>query len=264
MRESSLHKMAAEVGDDAPLLSSKVLFSGLSFALFGVCGLLLSVSVFPLLYLLPGGAQLRRRRARRLLGSLFPAYVRFMERCGLIRVQALAPERLGGGGQLIIANHPSLLDVVYLIALVGDTNCVVKSSLFYNPFTAGTVRAAGYIRNDSASLLQECAAALAAGDNLVVFPEGTRTDPHKPFRFLRGTANIALAARCDIRPVVIRCCPARLMKHQAWYEMSTQTLAVSLEVRQPIAIAPYLADQGLRGRMSRRLTADLEAYYRAC
>jgi 1-acyl-sn-glycerol-3-phosphate acyltransferase len=35
---------------------------------------------------------------------------------------------------MIIANHPSLIDVVVLIGLVRDANCVVKQSLWHNPF----------------------------------------------------------------------------------------------------------------------------------
>jgi hypothetical protein len=42
---------------------------------------------------------------------------------------------------MIIANHPSLIDVVFLIGLVRQANCVVKQSLWENPFTRGPVRA---------------------------------------------------------------------------------------------------------------------------
>jgi len=123
------------------------------------------------------------------------------------------------------------------------------------------VRATGYIRNDSENLMAECAASLAAGDSLIVFPEGTRTDPEKPFRFLRGAANIALEAGCDFLPVEIRCSPARLMKHQAWYQMSRSTLQVSIEVLEPIALHNYLGQSLPRSRLSRQITRDLEQFY---
>tara|TARA_R110000823_G_scaffold171736_9_gene304185 strand:- start:24235 stop:25029 length:795 start_codon:yes stop_codon:yes gene_type:complete len=262
MNKPSLHSMASQVGEDAPLLSTKVMFSGLSFALFGLVGALLSITVFPMLHLLPLGRHLRQRWARKILSTLFPLYIRFMERCGLIRLHLHDCDSLAPGGQLLVANHPSLLDVVYLIALVDNANCLVKRSLFFNPFTAAAVRAAGYIRNDSDQLLELGSASLAAGDSLIIFPEGTRTDPQKPFRFLRGSANIALAAGCDIHPLVIRCRPARLMKHQAWYEMSSETLDVHIEAHSPIPIAPYLQQSLPRSLSARRLTADLEAFYR--
>ncbi|GAB5450911.1 MAG: lysophospholipid acyltransferase family protein [Halioglobus sp.] len=261
--KSSLHQMASDAGEDAPLLSRKVLFSGLSFALFGLTGLLLSLTVFPMCYLLPVTRAKRQRWSRTVLSRVFPTFIRFMKICGLIQVRHQNFDILQSGGRLIVANHPSLLDVVYLIASVENANCLVKPSLFFNPFTAGTVRAAGYIRNDSDTLLQRATESLRAGDTLIVFPEGTRTHPDKPFRFLRGAANIALEAGSDVWPVTIRCTPARLMKNQSWYEMSRSTLQVSLTAHPPLEVAPYLDDSLPRSRQSRRLTRDLEAFYTA-
>ncbi|MEM8659427.1 MAG: lysophospholipid acyltransferase family protein [Pseudomonadota bacterium] len=262
MNKPSLHSMASEVGEDAPLLSTKVFYCALSFGLFGLLGMLMSLTLLPLMLLIPIGARRRHRYTRWVLSRFFPLYIRFMEWCKLIKIRRHGCDRLKDGGQLIIANHPSLLDVVYLIATVKNANCVAKRSVFFNPFTAGIVRAAGYIRNDSPTLLEDCAASLAAGDNLIVFPEGTRTSPNKPFRFLRGTANVALAAGCDIRPIVIRSNPARLMKHQAWYEMSTETLNVDIETLPPIRIKPYLENETRRSKTARVLTTDLENFYR--
>lgn len=253
--------MTEHVGDNAPFFSTKVLCTAVSFTVFGATGLFLSVTVFPLLYLLPLGYRRRVQWARSLLRGLFPAYIGLMETLRLIRLRTTGTEDLEESGQLIVANHPSLLDVVYLLALSGNANCVVKTSLFYNPFTAGAVRAAGYIRNSSSDLVADCAAALLSGDSLIIFPEGTRTDPDKPFKFLRGAANIALEAGTDIRPVVIRCTPARLMKHQAWHEMSKETLEVTLDVCTPLPIERYTDSNDPRSRMSRRLTRDLENFY---
>lgn len=255
--------MAQDEGDDARLLSSKVLFSGLSFGLFGAIGALLAVTVFPVLYLLPLGAPLRQRSARRVVSWLFGLFIRFMEACALIKVSRQNWYTEEDSGRLIVANHPSLLDVVYLVALVPNANCLVKRALFNNPFTAAAVRAAGYIRNDSVNLREECSASLSAGDSLIVFPEGTRTEPYKPLTFLRGTANIALAAQSDIYPVTIRSTPARLMKHQSWYQMSTETLDVVITTHPAVSIEQYL-DTGLpRSKLSRQITRDLEAFYRA-
>ena len=53
--------------------------------------------------------------------------------------------KLPPGGTLIIANHPSLLDVVIFLAHVRRANCVVKESLCKNPFLSAAIAAAGYI-----------------------------------------------------------------------------------------------------------------------
>jgi len=261
MTESRLGLMAENEGDDAHLFSSKVFFSGLSFGLFGLLGAILSLTIFPLLYLIPIGKQRRQKVARRIVSWLFGRFIRFMELCGLIKVSRKNWYPVSDRGRLIIANHPSLLDVVYLVAMVPNANCLVKRALFNNPFTAVAVRAAGYIRNDSVILRDECAVSLHAGDSLIVFPEGTRTEPYKPLKFLRGTANIALAAGCDIYPVTIRSTPARLMKHQTWYQMSKDTLDVVIATHPAVSIEKYLTTGLPRARLARQITSDLEAFY---
>jgi len=102
---------------------------------------------------------------------------------------------------MIVANHPSLIDVVFLIGLMRQTNCVVKQSLFQNPFTRGPVRDAGYISNDgSADMLDAAADALREGQTLIIFPEGTRTTPGAAPAFHRGGAAIALRGATIITP----------------------------------------------------------------
>ncbi|WP_369678325.1 lysophospholipid acyltransferase family protein, partial [Enterococcus faecium] len=85
-------------------------------------------------------------------------------------------------GQLIIANHPSLIDVVVLISIVRNADCVVKADLWKNPFLKGVVKATGYINNDADPeyFLNQCQQSFARGNNLIVFPEGTRSVPGKP------------------------------------------------------------------------------------
>ena len=85
-------------------------------------------------------------------------------------------ERLQRDGLLVLANHPTLIDVVCLISLLPNADCVVKRAVARNPFMRGPVRAAGYISNDDgAGLVDDCVAAVHAGGTLVIFPEGTRS-----------------------------------------------------------------------------------------
>ena len=118
----------------------RLLATAASFALFGLGGLCLRLVVFPVLGWLPGDAQTHRQRARQIVSWLFWCFVRFMARTGVLTYEIQGPERLGRPGQMIIANHPSLIDVVFLIGLVRHANCVVKQSLWDNPFTRTPLR----------------------------------------------------------------------------------------------------------------------------
>jgi len=64
----------------------------------------------------------------------------------LIDLEVLGAEKLkDGAGRLVVANHPSLLDVVLLMALVRRAQCVVKKELWESRYLGRLVRDAGYI-----------------------------------------------------------------------------------------------------------------------
>lgn len=231
-----------------------------SFFVFGFGGILLPVLVVPVLFLLPGTTAIREHRARQLIHKTFRFYIGMMRFLGVISYQLEGLERLKGA-QLILANHPSLIDVIFLIALVPNANCVVKGRLVQNPFTRGPIKAAGYIINDNESDVI-CAAAdvFAKGDTLIVFPEGTRTTPKQPICLKRGAANIAVRAEADITPVIIECIPTTLTKEDRWYQVPAQKVHFQIRVAPKIPISTYLG-QTAPSVSARRLTNDLTVYF---
>lgn len=239
----------------------RLLATALAFGLFGLGGLVLRLVVFPLQSLWPGDPGWRRARARRTISRMFWLFTQFMYRSGILTFTVEGGERLGRPGQLIIANHPSLIDVVLLIACIRDANCVVKQSLFHNPFTRGPVRAAGYLSNGSAEILDDAEAALRRGKTLVVFPEGTRTTPGTMPSFHRGGAAIALRGAQMITPVVITVDPPTLTKGEPWYRIPKCRVHFQLCVGDDIDPGQFAA-LGLPPVASRKLNQHLHDYFR--
>jgi 1-acyl-sn-glycerol-3-phosphate acyltransferase len=214
--------------------------TGASFALFGLGGLLLRLLILPALACLPGGALAHRRRARAAISRAFRLHVWFMQRSRVLDFRIDGAERLGRPGQMIVANHPSLIDVVFLIGQVRDANCVVKAGLFRNPFTRGPVRAAQYIGNDgSMTMLERAAGVLRDGQCLVVFPEGTRTAPGCAPAFHRGAAAIALRGARTVTPVFVSVEPTTLTKAEPWYRIPERRVQVRLRVGADIDPAAF-------------------------
>ncbi|MFK2900275.1 1-acyl-sn-glycerol-3-phosphate acyltransferase [Dyella jejuensis] len=239
----------------------RLLATGASFVLFGLGGLLLRLVVLPMLGLLPGDAVTRRRRARAAISRAFYLHVRFMYRSGVLEYEFVGAERLGQPGQMIIANHPSLIDVVFLIAHIRDTNCIVKQSLWRNPCTRGPVRRAQYISNNgSPDMLEQAADALREGQTLIVFPEGTRTLPDQAPVFHRGAAAIALRGARVITPVFIHVKPTTLTKAEPWYRIPQRRVRVTLRVGQDISPQCFNA-QAAAPIASRRLNAYLHQLF---
>ncbi|RZA16074.1 MAG: 1-acyl-sn-glycerol-3-phosphate acyltransferase [Lysobacteraceae bacterium] len=238
--------------------------TALSFAAFGVGGMLLRLLVFPPLRLLTRDRATLRRRARALIGRSFAAHIGLMHRLGVMTYEIRGLERLDRKGLLVLANHPTLVDVVLLVSRLPNTDCVVKSRLANNPFTRGPVRATGYICNDNgAALIDDCIASVRSGYNLLIFPEGTRTPRGEllgPMQ--RGGANIAVRGRFDVTPVVIRCEPRTLGKGEKWYRVPSRRFHLSVDVLPDLPVAPFLADGSPEPLAARRLTTALGDIFR--
>lgn len=238
--------------------------TALAFSSFSLGGLFLSMFVFPFLYLLPAKQGLRRRVARRAIQLTFKLFVKMMCVSGIMSLKAKGIEQLRNAqGMLVLANHPTLIDVVVIMSYMPFANCVVKSNLWDNFFLGGVVRAAGYIRNDgeSETLIRDSSQSLGLGESLVIFPEGTRSIPGKPLKFLRGAAHIALASKARVLPIILTCTPPTLSKAERWYQIPSRRFHITLDVDEPLPLT-NLVDPTLASSMaSRRLTETLQHYF---
>jgi 1-acyl-sn-glycerol-3-phosphate acyltransferase len=214
--------------------------TGACFALFGIGGLILGLLAFPVVLLSPGGPVRRRARVRGLVQGAFRLFVAIMSGLRGLSYEFQGRERLGRPGQLIIANHPTLIDVVLIVAFTPAPACVVKAALFGNPFTRRVVRAAGYISNSPTdSMIERAIEALRSGDALVMFPEGTRTRPGQPMLFHRGVASVAVQGAVVLTPIYIRVDQPFLHKAQPWYRVPPLRPHITVRVGTDIDLDPY-------------------------
>lgn len=235
------------------------------FAAVGLGGLVYVVSVFPALRLGPGGRAGHARRVRAVIGWSFRLVIAVLEFGAVMRVEQRNADLLAasrGKPVLVLANHPCYLDILVLLALIPDALCVVKSGVWWNPFYGGVVRAAGYLSNDDPEeLVEACAVALRAGTPLVMFPEGTRTEPGAPLHFMRGAARIALASNAAIQPIVLRCDPPAFTRTGHWYEQPSRGFRLMIEAKPPLGASALLAEESVSGFKPRALTRALERFF---
>jgi len=105
--------------------------------------------------------------------------------------------------KIIVANHPSLLDVVMLFSLIPNSDCIVNAKLS-NGILRGVVRQL-YILNSMNldEIFSECSKSLKQGNCIIIFPEGTRTPRTGKVNVKKGAARISMASGCNITPVHI-------------------------------------------------------------
>jgi 1-acyl-sn-glycerol-3-phosphate acyltransferase len=250
----------------------RVAATGFVFVVFGLGAIFISLTMFPLLRLSAWNRDVARRRIQRGMQVTFKVYMELMRSLGICTysIEGLPVEslkRLRQPGRLIIANHPTLIDVVLLGSLLPEVDCIVKRGLWRNPFLRWPVSWAGYIPNSEGpstngeDLVERCAATLKKGHSLLVFPEGTRTVPGQPMRLQRGAAHIALAADVEILPVTITCDPITLFRGNPWYRVPVRRFHMQVKVGTPVAAGSFREAGETPSRSARRLSQWMLAYY---
>lgn len=203
----------------------------------------------------------RKRACRYAVHIMFKTFVWIMNTVGVTKVDVKGVEKLENmRGKIIIANHPCLIDVVVLISLIPNADCVVKQALWENVFIGGVLRNTGYISNaDAQGLIDDCCQSLKDGSNLVIFPEGTRTTPGTPLVFQRGAANLAIRSGANFHRILIQVTPPGLTKGWPWYKIPPKKLHLQLVVLEEYEIDTYT--QGSTSLSVRKLTRDLQSLF---
>ncbi len=173
---------------------------------------------------------------------------------GMMRVDAdcldaLRDER----GVIFVANHPTMLDALLLVARLPRSACIMKADLMRNIFLGAGARLAHYIRNDSARTMVRLAVDdLRAGGQLVLFPEGTRTIKPPVNDFRPGVTLIAKLANAPIQTVFIDTDSPYLGK--GWPLWKVPPLPIVFKLRLGQRFAP--------AQDSNALLLQLEQYFR--
>ncbi|MBI3149382.1 MAG: 1-acyl-sn-glycerol-3-phosphate acyltransferase [Betaproteobacteria bacterium] len=256
-------------GGSFPLLERgwRLLVTGFAFVFTATGALVFTLLVFPVQRVAARDPARRRALAQETVRRGFAVLVGLLRFTGVMRLETVAldalRERLAAGrGGLVLANHPTFLDIVVLLSLLPRAICVVKRALWANPFYGGIVRATGYVSNaDPSALIADCALAVAQGQVLVIFPEGTRSTPGAPLRFRRGAAHVALQCDCEIHPVLLSCTPVTLTKGSRWYEIPDQSFCLRVEARPSLSVGALVTGRGEASLAAREMTHRLEQYF---
>ncbi|MFP1764188.1 lysophospholipid acyltransferase family protein [Lonsdalea quercina] len=237
----------------------RLAMTGFCFGMFSLGGLLLSLVWFNLLLLMPCGALRRRQLARRSISASFRFFLWCVRTLGVLDYKIEGVETLRRDrGCLVVANHPTLIDYVMLASVMPEVDCLVKAELQKNVFFRGVIRSADYLINSqSYTLLPECERRLKRGEAIMIFPEGTRTDPGRPLVLQRGAANIAVRCGCDLRVVHIRSTQQTLGKHDRWYHIPRVKPFLTVTVQERIRSQDFVGQGDEPSLAARRLTRFL-------
>jgi len=218
----------------------RLFVTGFSFLSFGIGAFIVGTVLLPIVKLIPAPRDVKRRRARAVMSASLRFFIGLMRLGRGLTYEFHGRERLGRPGQMVVANHPSLIDVVFLLAFMPEAGCVVKQGLWRQPLTRWAVTLVEFIPNDNAAgMIEGAARALKEQQTLIFFPEGTRTRLNQPMVFHRSAANVALRAATVVTPVYIRCNPTTLTKSEPWYRIPPRRPHFSLIVGDDLDLSSY-------------------------
>ncbi|MCH5290501.1 MAG: 1-acyl-sn-glycerol-3-phosphate acyltransferase [Treponema sp.] len=234
--------------DDLPPIKNLFLYCYFSFMklffflFFGVGSFFLAVVVIPLMKLCIHPADRFKRAGRRFISATFRFFINFMRITGVISLRVDDREKFKHlNSKVIIANHPSILDVVFIISLVPNADCIVRGGLT-KTVVAGIINRI-YIVNSLGydQMVELSRESLQTGSNLIIFPEGTRTPRHGTNPYKRGAAHIAYEANCNVLPLYIGGTDKYgLGKHDPWFSYNrTERYLYDIHMLPEIEIAPY-------------------------
>lgn len=212
-----------------------------SFGVFGVGALFVALFVFPMIHLAPIRRDRKTVEVQRVIHYLFRLFLGSISLLQGMDFKWVNGQMVPSQGPfLVVANHPTLLDVVLLVSQIPQADCVVKGELFNNPFLFLVVKCAGYIPNtDGTAVVQEAVVRILKGRNVIVFPEGTRSHPNcmKPFEL--GFAHMAVRTDCVVLPVFLKCRPAALSKGNSLFSVPAQKAQLQAQVGIPAPASRY-------------------------
>lgn len=234
----------------------RIAATGISFTLFALGSLPLGFLIIPLLQITTRDSKKKRLRAQYAISITFQLFMWIMKSLGLMNLYYEGFEKLNDDhSTIIIANHPTLIDYVAIIAKLRHCEIIVKEELFHNPFIKFVISAGGYIPNtQSAEMIDIVKKELDAGHNLLIFPEGTRTKPGQPIQLKRGTAQLAIRTGAPLRLIHINCIPLRLSKGTKWYQVPDKRSDFRLVVGERLDSTAFLQDTPYSSLAARRLT----------
>lgn len=172
-------------------------------------------------------------------------------------------ERLPPHGSYLLApNHVSMLDWAFLSYFLPRlTRFVVHREYYDNPFLGFGLRVNGAlpIRTGRPDLgaMRKALAVLAAGEPLILFPEGAISRTGRPGRALPGIIALAAAAQSPIVPVAIRGAFQAFPRWQRLPRPGRVTVVFGPLLPPPVA-ANRAAQEQLAGRLTEHITALLD------
>ncbi len=231
----------------------------IAFFSFGLGGFILSWTLLPIALLPLRDRAARSHRARWLVSRGFRLFTWYLRTFRFMTVDPSVEElALPDGPCVVVANHPTLIDVTALLSIQPQTVVIVKPSLFNNPLVGPLLRLCDHIpggKGHSSAVLEGAIDRLRRGMSVMLFPEGTRSPPGALHPLKRGAFEIASRAVVPVVPLLIRVDPPVLNHYRKWHQVPLRVVSYSMSRLPDLDCGSWDGD-------TKAMARDVEATYR--
>ncbi|MSN96707.1 1-acyl-sn-glycerol-3-phosphate acyltransferase [Campylobacter sp. FMV-PI01] len=241
-------------------MAFRIFLVGFLFFVFGFICMIGNLIFIPILLLRLYKFNKVQNFSRFLVRHSWRLFLFFTEILGYQKSNKEILKGIKTSSSMIICNHPSLLDVVFFLSNIKGVNCVVKSGLRKNIFLYPAIKSSGYITNSNDSnFLNKCIDVLKNGENLVVFPEGSRTKDE--IYMQKGAFYIAVRGAKNLILVTLEMNPLSLRKDQKWYETPKEKIVYKFSIKDKIELSKFESDK-IDTIRTRKLNEEINKFYK--
>ena len=227
------------------------------FSVYGIGGRVLGFGLIPVLALLGEKSRFFMRRA---VQMIYVVFVWMLEVTGMIRIKISKKDRKkisACQGCVVVANHPTLIDIVLLMSILPDSTGLAKMEAGKNFFYSRVVSSVFIPNTDVEKTLKDAKQALDDSVNLIVFPQGTRTQLNEKRKFHRGAAQMALRSKKDV--VVLAIVPRIpfLGKKQLWCDVGDRTIETEIKFIRTIKTSSQDTSRAAAEKVTKNIEKSL-------
>ena len=201
----------------------------ISFFVFGCGAILLNFFVFPFI-------KNNKFLCSDIIHNAWKFFVNFMITLGLFKLKIKKLSKIEN--KIIVATHPSFIDIVILIALIPRSTCFVKNEV------------------DLEELKSESKKMLDLGFNVIIFPSGIRHRKNEFPKIKKGASLIALNANKNIVPIRFFSNNDFMFINQPFYEVGEKRVTFEIEQMPEINVQDFISASEIVSK--KKITQQIE------
>jgi len=214
----------------------------LAFSVFGFGAIIISYILFPFITFFYKNEKEKLLKYSKIIHISWQFFCKYMRLTGVMDYDNEDFEKLKSiKNSIIIATHPSYIDVVIMLGAIPETTCFVAKRITQNFFMKNIVKTMFLISDDDVDKIVASSKKMLDCDfNILIFPSGKRHKIEEIPHLKKGAAHLAYKLKKDLIPVKIMPDFDFLQRNTSIYELGKKIPHYKIEILDTIKIDDFI------------------------